>query len=1110
MTTGDSGSMATLFTALECGIAVFHPVEDDPARREWRIGDVNPAFLTMLDLTPDELHGPPALDVAVEGPAHVWDWFERCLSLHQAGAAAEFVGYLHHLERWFKVTLHPVGDDGFALVLYDETEHRHLEETLWQEYSLGAELGAVNTLDHALHAVLDASVRIVGIDCGGIYLVNHADRSIDLAAHVGLSEAFVALVSHYDFDSPRSREVLAGQSIYMDDARLGTELNRLLRSEGLLALAAIPIMHDGQPVAMMNLASRTVREFSKPMRDVIELIATQVGGALARLRAERDSMQTHTDIDALVNTMPDFLFILDAGGRIIRTNPVVNQQLGFTPEELHGRSVLDVHPPEQRALAQTIVTEMIAGRETMCPIPLMARDGSLIPVETRVTRGEWNGRPALFGLSRDITERRQHERRLAQLSLAMEQSPVGMVITDLGGLAEQANVAFSRLTGYAREEIIGRCPFRTMATSADRDQLGALHAAVGRREGWQGEMWFRRQTGEVFIASCSFSPVEATPGMVTHYLAVVDDITEQKRVQAERLHQERVLKGVAEMARVLLTSSSFADALRHSLRVLGTLIDADRVYVYELCEAECRRPALVRRYEWSNASSVLAVTEDLQFRSMAVDGVLHRWYDELSAGRAVNSVVGELPPEERALLSTFDIKAVLALPILVDGRFWGFLGCDNCREARKWSEAESVLLTAAASNIGGAVDREISRATLLQAKDRAELSDRVKSSMLAAISHELRTPLNGILGFTALMRGMIMEPDLATMAGNIDFSAHRLLATVDAVLTLAQLEGAAIKVQPERIRPVVVFQPLVEEYSPLAAAKGLTFEFDMTCAPDLVVTDQKLLSMAVSKVLDNAVKFSNGGTVKMRLVRMEEVEGWTVEVHDTGIGIETMDMGLIFEPFRQSSEGFGRQYEGLGLGLAIARRAVEALGGSITCQSHRGSGSVFVMTFPEATSDVDGADSAHPVTEQGIPGFDELLAHLGRRPAVLLVEDNELNAMLTRAMLKTQCDVTMVMNATDAIAACNARGFDAILMDINLGRGMDGIEATQHIRVIDGFASTPVAALTGYTLTWEREKILASGLTHFLEKPFIREDLLLLVRAMLSGVTTNIPFSGVA
>ena len=144
------------------------------------------------------------------------------------------------------------------------------------------------------------------------------------------------------------------------------------------------------------------------------MISAQIGGTLARIEMENELKLSQRNFQQMFETIDDFMFILDIEGRIIRTNPIVERRLGYTKEELIGMSVLQVHPPTRRDEAAVIVGEMLAGRLDVCPVPLYTRHGELIPVETKVVLGKWDGEDALYGMSRDISERLKAEKNLME------------------------------------------------------------------------------------------------------------------------------------------------------------------------------------------------------------------------------------------------------------------------------------------------------------------------------------------------------------------------------------------------------------------------------------------------------------------------------------------------------------------------------------------------------------------------------------------------------------------------------------------------------------------------------------------------------------------------
>ncbi len=294
------------------------------------------------------------------------------------------------------------GESILFSIIHDITERKQYENALRIQHELSLSLGSNDNIYVALEEILNAALQFESIDCGGIYLAN-SDGGLDIAVHRGLSDEFIKLISHYPSDSPQTILVRQGNAIYSkyQDVKPETDTSE----EKLLAIAIVPVLYNGELLALLNLSSHSYDNIMVKTRTAIETIAVQIGSILMRLKLHESLRESKQNLQTLFDTIEDLLFVLDESGNIILANTTVYKSLGYTVEELAGVNVLAVHPADRRDEAGAIVTDMIAGIRDFCPVPLQAKDGTLIPVETRVTAGIWAGKPALFGISRDITER---------------------------------------------------------------------------------------------------------------------------------------------------------------------------------------------------------------------------------------------------------------------------------------------------------------------------------------------------------------------------------------------------------------------------------------------------------------------------------------------------------------------------------------------------------------------------------------------------------------------------------------------------------------------------------------------------------------------------------
>ena len=419
--------------------------------------------------------------------------------------------------------------------------------------------------------------------------------------------------------------------------------------------------------------------------------------------------------------------------------------------------------------------------------------------------------------------------------------------------------------------------------------------------------------------------------------------------------------------------------------------------------------------------------------------------------------------------------------------------------------ADDYLMKSALSRLGPAVTRELeemqlriekkqAQLELIQAKLAAEESSRVKSSLLANMSHEFRTPMNGILGFTEILSSIITDESQKAMTGHILSSAQRLLRTLNSIMTFAQLDSGYV-LNTVNVNLSDLTTHCVDSIREPAKEKKLILKCEIE--PSVFIhSDEHLLQTSLLNILDNAVKFTSEGEIGVILKKSTlPFERYVISIRDTGIGIPAEKQEMIFDEFRQASEGYNRPYEGSGLGLAITRKSAALLNCKLEVESEVGRGSTFTLNIPEEAVQAPGQKAASPSEPHGVQAS-------GKQPYLLLVEDNDANIDLVKLYLQKGYKLDVAKDALTSIDLTNRNAYDGILMDINLGPGMDGGEAIEKIRQKPEYTDTPIIAVTGYTLQQEKEAILAKGANYYLAKPFNKKQLTGLLMEAL-GVPVN-------
>ena len=386
-------------------------------------------------------------------------------------------------------------------------------------------------------------------------------------------------------------------------------------------------------------------------------------------------------------------------------------------------------------------------------------------------------------------------------------------------------------------------------------------------------------------------------------------------------------------------------------------------------------------------------------------------------------------------------------------------------------DASEIVVQCVAHDVTTAIETAV---VLRNASVTAEDALKVKSQFLANMSHEIRTPLNGIVGMAQLLREQVKSEAQRRQLDMILDSGQALVSMVSDVLDFSKAENGQDQLNKVPFSIINLAREVVSLSLPIAIEQGLLIELEvLETAPKSVYGDESKIWQVLKNLIDNAIKFTKEGEILVTVgghVRNDDSCVVTLQVSDTGVGIREEYNESMFEAFSQQDVTESREFQGVGLGLAICRQFVRLMDGTIDCKSTPNRGTTFTITLPLTM--VNASESTYRGSTDD--------------PQILIVEDNVVNQEVAKGMLKELgCDYHLATNGHEAFDKVQSFHVDLILMDLHMPE-MDGIEACLKIRGLGGrFATMPIVAMTASVGEDDRIRCFRAGMNDHLGKPLL-------------------------
>ncbi|GEM_PF-2659170 len=759
-----------------------------------------------------------------------------------------------------------------------------------------------------------------------------------------------------------------------------------------------------------------------------------------RKQTEEALKESEERFRTLVENQGEGIVMTDAEDRFTFSNPAAEDIFGVSHGKLTGRRLKEFIPAAQHNFVDQQNELRRRGEKSTFEFSIVRPDlqvrHCLITATPRYD--SLGGFVGSFAIFRDITERKQAEEQIRKLSTAVEQSANAVLITNYKGQIEYINPMFTKITGYTQEEIQGKNPRILKSGNKTREEYAELWSLIKSGREWKGEFQNKKKNGELYWEYATIAPIKDSQGVITHFIAIKEDITDRKTAEIAIRESENLLRGIYETASVGMA-----------------LVSLDGLQFQRVNAALCEMVGYTESELMSNRFQIIHP-------------------DDLPASREMLS---------RLLSGTIRKNVMEMRYIRKDGEIIWILHNASLLHNQN---GEPRMVIVQAQDI---TERKRFEEQLQSAKNAAEVANKAKSEFLANMSHEIRTPLNAILGFSEILKSRLTAfPQYTDYIQGIHTSGKNLLRLINDILDLSKIEAGRFEIQKEPVHLRQILNDFRQIFSLKMMQKQIQFkiEYDPDL-PETLILDETRLRQVLFNLIGNAVKFTETGSVTVSVhVRPAGVavnsKDLSITVSDTGIGIPKDQLESIFDPFRQQEGQSVKRFGGTGLGLSITKRLVEMMGGTVTVQSEPAKGSAFTVHLTDVLvgrpeeSDIIARD-----TDETAVNFNEA--------TVLIVEDVETNRDVVKGFLEP-CHVRILEaeNGEEAIEQTKLLHPSLILMDLQMPV-MNGYKATRLLKNDARYQNIPIVALTATAMKSDEDEIhkLFDG---FVRKPITRKALL--------------------
>lgn len=806
--------------------------------------------------------------------------------------------------------------------------------------------------------------------------------------------------------------------------------------------AGVPLIDgDGFVLGTMGLFDRIPRKLTATQKEILQNLAKEVVVHLVLKKQDKELLTNAARFQELLDITrisPEIHCILDFKGKILFINDAVTRVLEYSVEEAMRMEMWDVCYPEDIPRLISSVENGLRNRRKEFNI-----DFRIVSSSGNIRWTSWSmvaKNDCWYTYGRDITASKKVESELMQLSFVASKVNNAVVINDANNHVTWVNAAFEKITGFNLDDVKGkRLGDLIIGPKTDLELIAEVRNLTKKRQSFTIDMLaYTKDKSEIWLSVYN-TVVLDEKGNVDAEVEIIIDITDKKRAEEEL----QILSLVASKTN---TGVNIQDNEGITTWVNQSL---EKMTGYTLSE----------------------------LRGHQIGNILSPNYDQ------------ELIATSRNKSRNNESYTIEVLGEKKDGTpIW-------------FSVSNTPII-----NSKGAVERQIDLVSditqrkqveqgMIEAKEQALKLSQAKEMFLSVMSHEIRTPLNAVIGMTHLL--LDNDPKISQIddLNILKFSGENLLHIINDILDFTKIETGNMELEVFPFNLKTLANDIINSLQVNVKKKRneLKLLFDPRI-PAYILGDKNRLYQVLMNFLGNAIKFTDDGTVQLKILLVDQSELFSVirfEIEDNGIGIPKDKQSYIFETFTQAKTDISRKYGGTGLGLAITKKLLNMHNSEITVESTEGEGTTFSFEISFSKTNEISANLGNGT---------EMSVFIGKR--ILVVDDNEINILIAKRILsKWGLEIDSAINGYEAIDKVMTEKYDLIFMDIKMP-GIDGFETTGIIRDISGayYKELPIIALTASTLKNDHYKFIECGMNGHVLKPFNPEEIKKLLSGFLSKV----------